>query len=120
MSGDRRRLRGAERRLLRGYAPLVVLVAALVAMVALVPSTIPDELAGASGGDALEVGAGETASGWGDTVTPCPDRDLQVPDLGYSPPCYAFPDDGDNGGETARGVTADTIKVTYRVTSDEN
>jgi hypothetical protein len=50
MSGDRRRLRGAERRLLRGYAPLVVLVAALVAMVALVPSTVPDELASATGG----------------------------------------------------------------------
>jgi hypothetical protein len=118
MSGDRRRLRGAERRLLRGYAPLVVLVAALVVMVALVPSTIPDGLAGADGGDAVEVGAGQTATGWGETVTPCPDRPLQVPDLGYSPPCYAF--SGDNGGETARGVTADTIEVSYRITSDPN
>ena len=41
-----------------------------------------------------------------------------MPDLGYSPPCFAF--SGDNGGATARGVTADTIRVSYRVTSDPN
>ena len=48
MSGDRRRLAGAERRPLKGYAPLVVLVGALVAMVVIVPSTVPDELASAT------------------------------------------------------------------------
>lgn len=118
MAGDRRRLRGAERRLLKGYAPLVVLVASLVVMVAVVPSKVPAELAATGQGEATEVASGEPASGWNDTVTACPDRALQVPDLGYSPPCFAF--SGANGGETARGVTADTIRVSYRVTSDPN
>ena len=117
MTAERRRLRGAERRPLRGYAPLVVLVLALVAMVTLVPSTVPDELLAAEG-TATEGVDGEPASGWGDTVTACPDQELQVPDLGYSPPCFAF--EGDNGGETSPGVTADTIKVSYRLTADEN
>lgn len=118
MSGDRRRLRGAERRLLRGYAPLVVLVAALVAMVALVPSTVPDELASATAGGPEEVDDGLPATGWGDTVSACTDREQQVPGLGYSPPCFSF--SGDNGGATSRGVTEDTIKVSYRLTADPN
>ena len=45
MAGDRRRLRGAEGRPLKGYAPLVVLVAAFVVMVAIVPSKVPADLA---------------------------------------------------------------------------
>jgi hypothetical protein len=118
MTADRRRLRGAERRPLKGYAPLVVLVAALIAMVALVPSRVPDDIASATGAGPAEVGAGQTATGWGETVSACADRPLQVPDLGYSPPCYAFT--GDNGGATSRGVTADTITVSYRLTSDPN
>ncbi len=117
MTGDRRRLRGAETRPLRGYAPLVVLMTAVVAMVALVPSKVPDDLL-ASSAAAVEVGDGEPASGWGESVSACTDRELQVPDLGYSPPCFAF--SGNNGGETSRGVTADTIKVSYRVTADPN
>jgi hypothetical protein len=118
MSGARRRLGGAERRPLKGYAPLVVLVAAVVAMVALVPSKVPDELAAADGAGPAEVGDGEPASGWGSTVTACADRPEQVAGLPYSPPCFAF--SGDNGGETSRGVTADTIKVSYRLTADPN
>jgi hypothetical protein len=39
-----------------------------------------------------------------------------VPGDAYSPPCVAF--SGDNGGATSRGVTADTIKVTWRLTAD--
>ena len=117
MGGDRRRLRGAERRPLRGYAPLVVLVAAVVVMVALVPSKVPDELA-AAGGAAGEVPVGETASGWGDVVQPCADRELQVPDSGYSPPCYSFTGT-DNGGATSPGVDADSIKVSYRITAQD-
>ena len=58
MAGDRRRLRGAEGRLLKGYAPLVVLVAALVVMVAVVPSKVPAELAAAGRGEATEVSVG--------------------------------------------------------------
>lgn len=116
MTGDRRRLRGADTRPLRGYAPLVVLMAAIALMVAVVPSTVPERVAASS--EAVEVDQGEPASGWGDTVAGCDDRDLQVPDTDYSPPCLTFT--GDNGGATARGVTDDTITVTYRLTADEN
>jgi hypothetical protein len=42
----------------------------------------------------------------------CPDRALQVPGDPYSPPCVAF--SGDNGGATARGVTADEIVISVR------
>jgi hypothetical protein len=115
---DRRRLRGAERRLLRGYAPLVVLVAALVVMVAAVPSTVPAELLSGTGDGPAEVPEGQTASGWGTSVTACTDRELQAPEVEYSPPCFAF--SGDNGGATARGVTADEILVSFRKPSDTN
>ncbi|HZM29074.1 MAG TPA: ABC transporter substrate-binding protein [Acidimicrobiales bacterium] len=119
MSGKRRRrLRGAENRALKGYAPLIVLVAALIAMVAVVPSQVPEGEAATGGGTATEVGEGQPASGWGTTVTACSPEGAQVPDMSYSPPCFAFT--GDNGGATARGVTADTIRVAYRVTPDQN
>ncbi len=118
MAGDRQRLRGAEGRLLKGYAPLVVLVAALVAMVALVPTRVPDDLAAAGEGGPAEVAEGQPASGWGQSVQACGDRDEQVDGLEYSPPCFTF--SGDNGGATARGVTADTIKVAYRVPADQD
>jgi hypothetical protein len=116
MSGKRRRLRGAENRALKGYAPLVVLVAALIAMVAVVPSRVPDDVAGAGGGTATEVGEGQPATGWGTSVSACDGP--QVPGMSYSPPCFAFT--GDNGGATTRGVTADTIRITYRKSADQN
>ena len=56
--------------------------------------------------------AGAPAAG----VDGCADRDLQVPGDPYSPPCVSF--DGDNGGATARGVTADEIVISAR-TPDE-
>jgi hypothetical protein len=40
----------------------------------------------------------------------------QVPGDPYSPPCIAF--SGSNGGATSPGVTANSINVTYRITSD--
>jgi hypothetical protein len=41
----------------------------------------------------------------------------QLPDLAYSPPCLPkF--EGDNGGATSRGVTADTIKIVIRTFPD--
>lgn len=120
MTGDRRRLRGAEGRPLKGYAPLVVLVAALVAMVALVPSKVPDDLAAADSTGPAEVPDGEPASGWGDSVTACADRDLQVDGLEYSPPCFAFDAEIGNGGATSRGVTDDEIIIGYRVPADTN
>ena len=118
MRAKRRRLHGAENRALRGYAPLVVLVAALIAMVAVVPSRVPAGLAASGGGEAVEVSEAQPASGWSSSVTACPDQDKQVPDMAYSPPCYAFA--GDNGGETSNGVTADTVNISYRLTGDEN
>jgi hypothetical protein len=116
MPRDRRRLRGADDRALRGYAPLVVLVAAVVAMVAVVPSKVPGGASAGEPGKAAEVKDGETASGWGTTVTACPGQAKQVEGMAYSPPCFDFK--GDNGGATSRGVTADTIKVSYRNTTD--
>lgn len=117
MGGDRRRLRGAEQRPLKGYAPLVVLVAAVLAMVVIVPSKVPDDQA-AAGGPAGEVPVGQTASGWGETVQACADRELQVPDSGYSPPCFEHTGEA-NGGTTTPGVDADSIKVAYRITAQD-
>jgi hypothetical protein len=100
-----------------GYLPLVLVCLLAAAMVTIVPSQRDDEEAAGRPG---EVGtpAGQSASGWGDDVMPCTDRDPQVDGDGYSPPCFAFPDGADNGGATATGVTADTVKVGYRMTTD--
>jgi hypothetical protein len=109
------RRRDAGRGLWWGYLPLVVVSGFFTAMVWMVPSDVPDGTTSDSG-PATEVGEGQTASGWGTSVQPCADREMQVPDDGYSPPCFTF--GGDNGGETARGVTTDTIRVAYRQTND--
>jgi hypothetical protein len=96
-------------------------VAGLVsAMVVLVPSEQPESVATGGGGAPTEVADSQTASGWGQSVTPCGDREKQVEGDGYSPPCFAFAEGADNGGETTPGVTADTIKVAYRNTADPN
>jgi hypothetical protein len=98
-----------------GYLPLVVVASLVGAMVVWVPSEAPDSVAA---GSAAEVPTGQTASGWNETVTACGDREVQVEGDGYAPPCFTF--QGDNGGETARGVTADSITVSYRITADPN
>lgn len=98
-----------------GYLPLVVVAALFAGMVVLVPSDLPN---GSAAGNAREVAEGQPASGWGETVTACADRALQVEGDGYSPPCFAF--EGTNGGATSRGVTADEITVSYRMTADPN
>ena len=100
-----------------GYLPLVLVASLVVAMVVFVPSEVPDGSVSADGGPQLNTD-GQTASGWGDTVNGCADRDKQVADSGYSPPCYEFT--GDNGGVTSPGVTADKVTVTYRMTPDNN
>jgi hypothetical protein len=97
-----------------GYLPLVVVAALFVGMVFIAPSEVPGK--GNAAAEARVVNDAESASGWGETVSPCTDRQKQVEGDGYSPPCFAFA--GDNGGATTRGVTADTVKVTYRMTSD--
>lgn len=110
--------RAPRKRLLWGYAPLAIGAAIGAAAIVVVPSRVPAELAGGGGGIAAEVPDGRAASGWGTQVTPCTDRQEQVPDAGYSPPCFEF--SGDNGGETTTGVTGDTIKVAYRNTAEGN
>jgi len=111
-----RRLAGAENRVLKGYAPLAVAVVAVAAVVVLLPSRTEDV---ATRTKARAGTVSETATGWNKTVRPCPGGDeAQVPDDPYSPPCFTFR--GDNGGDTSKGVTADEITVTYRVTSDPN
>jgi len=125
----------SPRRAVRGYAPLVVLLTAFVAFSGLVPTTGKQALVASGGtsggvvtipGSAGQVGSGEVIAGGGTgpggtsrrigTSSACPDRTLQVPGDTYSPPCVAF--SGDNGGATAKGVTANTIKATWRFTSD--
>ncbi len=115
MTGNRRKLPGAEHTPLKGYAPLVAVVVVFVAVAALLPSKAADTVAA---GSAREVSAGQTASGWGETVTACTDRTAQVEGDGYSPPCFEF--SGDNGGATSRGVTKDEITVAFRVTPEAN
>lgn len=113
--GRPRRLAGAEGRLLWGYAPLAVAAVAVVAAVIVFPSRATDAP------EAEEAKAGtvsQAASGWGETVEPCAGEGPQVEGDPYSPPCFAF--DGDNGGATSKGVTADDITVSYRITADAN
>ncbi len=100
---------------LRGYWPLVLGLAVVAAVVVVAPSTTEEEAAA----EDVDTGVvGQPATGWETTVTACEGGGLQVPGDPYSPPCFAF--EGDNGGETSKGVTADTITVTYRQTPEPN
>jgi hypothetical protein len=129
-----------ERRLLKGYGPLVGLLLAFVLMAAFVPTVAREkdvvQVSGAGASTGTQ-GAGTTGSaatagtstagsgaaaasaataGAAGTVAPCPGRSLQVPGDPYSPPCIAF--SGSNGGATSPGVSATSITVSYRVTND--
>jgi hypothetical protein len=68
---------------------------------------------GTHGGDAGTNGADGEATATAGDITPCEDRELQIPGDPYSPPCTVF--DGDNPGATARGVTADEIVLSVRI-----
>jgi hypothetical protein len=141
---ERGRLHGAEGRLLRGYGPLLALVAAFALMVTLVPTVAREQTVihdgsafagsvntiapgtGAVGPGVSGGGPATTGPGGGGTSTTrgvaaghtsgCTDRRQQVPGDPYSPPCVLF--SGDNGGATTRGVTRDTITVALRLTAD--
>lgn len=104
-------------RLARGYWPLVVGLGVIAAVIVVAPSTAPEKVAAEDVEEGVE---SQTASGWGETVDYCEggEEQLQVADDPYSPPCFTFT--GDNGGETSKGVTADTITVTYRQTAEPN
>jgi hypothetical protein len=110
--------RRARTRILWGYGPLAIGAALAVAMVVVVPSRIPDEIASAGDVDARQVPDGQAASGWGAGVAPCADGRQRQVDTAYAPPCFEFA--GDNGGATTRGVTADEITVSYRLTAEPN
>ena len=98
-----------------GYLPLIIGAVLFVGMVLVIPSEVPEN-GGVARGPAPEEGeVGVTASGFGETVELCEDRELQAESV-YSPPCFTFT--GDNGGETSAGVTADTIDVSYRYLAD--
>jgi hypothetical protein len=126
-------------RLFRGYGPLAAFAVLLLLMSLLVPSKVqkaPAKVSASSGNGSSPTGTGSTASGAaapvngsaasgaggtsGGTVapgSPCADRADQVTGDPYSPPCIAF--SGDNGGATHTGVTADTIKVAFRVLDEK-
>jgi hypothetical protein len=81
--------------------------------------------AGGEGGDPGAGGGGNGGGGGGGGgggaagaagVGPCPDREEQIPGDPYSPPCVAFA--GQNPGATHRGVTGDSIIVSYRVLNE--
>src|SRR5918996_1648297 len=130
----RERLPGAEHRLLRGYGPLagfvvLVLVAVLLAPTVAREHIVVSERGGTTGVTGTEgregrtgtvnvaaSGSQGTASSGTGKVSACEGRDKQVPGDGYSPPCIAF--SGSNGGETPRGVTKDSVRVSLRVTRD--
>jgi len=129
-------------RLLRGYAPAVVLVAIVTLVAVLVPSTAPPLVTSyaspkagslgstgtsggqtsaqtgqvASGGTAGTSGTAGSSSSTPGTAVACAGN--QVPGDPYSPPCVQF--SGNNEGATAKGVTANTITVSARITTDQN
>lgn len=125
MATQPRRPQRSSPALLWGYLPLLVAAVVIVTLVLVVPSQVPDDAITAGqpaddqpaddGTHGVAAGTGETASGWGTSVTPCEDRDLQV-ESDYSPPCFSFT--GDNGAATHRGITEDTITVSYRFLID--
>jgi hypothetical protein len=87
-------------------------------------SSVPGATAsssGSGGGTGAKAGTSGTA---GRTVTvsgtsaPCAGQRLQVPGDPYSPPCVTF--SGSNGGATSKGVTANSIVVSVRLTSDQS
>ncbi|HZU80508.1 MAG TPA: hypothetical protein VE991_11380, partial [Acidimicrobiales bacterium] len=144
--GGRLRLPGSpmERRLLRGYGPLAAMLLAFVLMAVFVPTVASQrevvQVSGAgtgagsggsgggatsgAGGAAGAAGAGGAVAGTGTPasagatghVAACGGQKAQVPNDPYSPPCIAF--SGGNGGATSPGVTATTINISYRATSD--
>jgi hypothetical protein len=131
-------------RLLRGYGPLVAAALLFVLMATFVPTvgkqvetrTVAGaDAASADGGaSAPDAGGGADVPGAAGTgaavasrararpgvapgrVAGCADRTAQVPGDPYSPPCVEF--SGDNGGATAKGVSADSITVSSRILSD--
>lgn len=133
------RIRGSESRLLRGYGPVVCLGLMFAVIATFAPTVAPEEVqvGGGPAGSGLVGGAtdADDPSSPSATAAPSPTATttddvagpeeeatgseavscdgLQVPGDPYSPPCRTW-DGTDNGGATARGVSADTITVSLR------
>lgn len=77
-----------------------------------------------SSGGVVASGTSGTSGSAGHTVTTpgtakaCAGQSLQVPGDPYSPPCITF--SGNNGGATSKGVTANSIIVSVRLTTDQS
>lgn len=119
---------GGSSRALKRYGPLIAIVAVIAIVAGVFAVTGGDDSGDDGGGDeaASDTGDGELPEG----VIPFDQREefgLTEADFGercdpetgrqaYPSPfagsCFA-PFEGDNGGETARGVTEDTIKIVY-------
>ena len=72
---------------------------------------------GSTGGGSGPATPGGDQAGAPAATGGCPDRAEQVPGDPYSPPCIAF--EGDNGGATAKGVTAEEIIVSARILNEK-
>jgi hypothetical protein len=76
----------------------------------------------AGGGTGAAGGGAGTAGGVTKGALPpgvksgCPDRQKQIPNDPYSPPCVSF--SGNNGGATSKGVTATKIVIAARVLNE--
>ena len=135
---ERPRLRGADHRLLRGYGPIVAIVATLLLIALLVPTIQPEEktktvatgagtsaaIGSGQGATAGDAGASGTAGSAGTAAAAPPGavacEGAQVPGDTYSPACLQWPAGADNGGATSPGVSATDINVTFRITSLAN
>ena len=162
-------LRPAERRLLLGYGPAVVLGVGFLLMALLVPTIAPEQNVAAGGnagattsgigagsqsptgaptaigGPSTAVGGSATATGGasqlgtttgsasagatggGGSATGPAGSSGSAPEAAacsgpqvrgdpYSPPCVSF--SGNNGGAASRGVTGNSIIVSYRIPAD--
>ncbi|HVA04921.1 MAG TPA: hypothetical protein VMU64_14385 [Acidimicrobiales bacterium] len=103
------------KRLVRGYLPLAVLLAAQVLIIVLFPSTSPGQGSSASNsaGGSPAVGFSGTAGGAGDRTHCSGGREFSTSIDYYAPPCTPGTIGGsdDNGGSTSQGVTNNTITV---------
>jgi hypothetical protein len=133
-------------RLLRGYGPLAALALMLILVSLLVPSkaqktekiSTDSTSSNNSASSVIDTGSAGDTSSTGDaagTAAPpagggndaagqpiaapsaCADRPDQVSGDPYSPPCATF--SGNNGGATAKGITATDINVAYRVLNEK-
>lgn len=96
--------RGGTGRRLRRYAPFLAVAAGIAVLIAVLPSRAPEK----ERPDAPSVGVGANADG---DRSHCTDDGRQIDGLtGWGVACVPkF--EGDNGGVTADGVTAETVEV---------